>query len=63
MKRVFSIVMSTMLLTSVLVFSLNIQNVRASGPIYIRADGSIDPPRLTYPTKWKCLHPDKQHHV
>jgi parallel beta-helix repeat protein len=36
--------MEALLLIGVLAFALNIQPVRASGTIYIRADGSIDPP-------------------
>ncbi|MEM2995129.1 MAG: NosD domain-containing protein [Candidatus Bathyarchaeia archaeon] len=34
----------TILLTTILVSIVNIQPVKASGTIYIRADGSIDPP-------------------
>ena len=37
-------VMLTLLLTGMLALSFNIQPVKASGTIYIRADGSIDPP-------------------
>jgi len=36
--------MLVLLLVSMLTFSLNLQSVKASGTIYIRADGSIDPP-------------------
>jgi len=36
--------MLTLLLTSMLTLAFNIKPVRASGTIYIRADGSIDPP-------------------
>jgi len=37
-------IMLTLLLVGVLTFAFNIQPVKASGTIYIRADGSIDPP-------------------
>jgi parallel beta-helix repeat protein len=43
MKRVSSTVLSFLLLASTLAFSLNTQNVKASGTIYIRADGSVYP--------------------
>jgi len=43
-KRVFSAVMFILLLANMLTLVLNIQPVKASGTIYIRADGSIDPP-------------------
>jgi len=43
MKRASSIIMSFLLLASALAFSFITQNVKASGTIYIRADGSIDP--------------------
>ena len=36
--------MLTLLLTCTLTLALNIQPVKAEGTIYIRADGSIDPP-------------------
>jgi parallel beta-helix repeat protein len=44
MKRVFSIMLSILLLASALAFSFKTQDVKASGAICIRADGSIDPP-------------------
>jgi len=44
MKRAFSIMLSVLLLASALAFSFNTQDVKASGAIYIRAYGSIDPP-------------------
>jgi parallel beta-helix repeat protein len=44
MKRLVSGIMLTLLLTSMSTLAFNIQPVRASGTIYIRADGSIDPP-------------------
>jgi parallel beta-helix repeat protein len=46
LKRTVSGVMLTLLLTSMLTLALsfNIRPVKASGTIYIRADGSIDPP-------------------
>jgi len=34
----------SLLLTGILALSLNVQPVKASGTVYIRADGSIDPP-------------------
>ena len=42
-RSVASGVMLTLLLMSMLTLAFNIQPVRASGTIYIRADGSIDP--------------------
>ena len=36
-------IMLTLLLVSMLTFAFNIQTVRASGTIYIRADGSVEP--------------------
>ena len=44
MKRLVSGIMLTLLLTSMLTLAFDIQPVKASGTIYIRADGSIDPP-------------------
>ncbi|MCJ7470389.1 PQQ-binding-like beta-propeller repeat protein [Candidatus Bathyarchaeota archaeon] len=44
MKRTLSIIISIMLLASMLAFSFNTQNIKASGTIYVKADGSIDPP-------------------
>ena len=44
LKRVFSVVMFILLVTSMLSLAFSIQPVKASGTIYIRADGSIDPP-------------------
>jgi len=44
MKRALSTFMFVLLLVSTLAFACNTQNVRASEPILIRADGSIDPP-------------------
>jgi len=44
MKRALSVFMFVLLLVNTLTFAFNTQNVRASGTIYIRADGSIDPP-------------------
>jgi parallel beta-helix repeat protein len=42
-KRVPAIIL-TLLLTSMVTLAFNIQPVRATGTVYIRADGSIDPP-------------------
>jgi parallel beta-helix repeat protein len=44
LRKPVSGVMLTLLLTGMLALSSNIQPVKASGTIYIRADGSIDPP-------------------
>jgi len=43
-KKTASGIMLTLLLTGLLMMAFHIQPVRASGTIYIRADGSIDPP-------------------
>jgi parallel beta-helix repeat protein len=43
-KKAISTLMLTLLLTSMLTLAFNIQPVKATGTIYIRADGSIDPP-------------------
>jgi len=43
-RRIASGIMMTLLLTSMLTLAINIQPVKANGTIYIRADGSIDPP-------------------
>jgi len=42
-RKVVSEVMLTLLLMGMLVLAFNIQSVEASGTIFIRADGSIDP--------------------
>jgi len=42
-RKAVSGIMMTLLLTSMLTLALNIQPVKASGTIYIRADGSVDP--------------------
>ena len=42
-RRTVSAIMLTLLLTSMLTLAFNIQPVKASETIYIRADGSIDP--------------------
>ncbi len=44
MKKLFSTILLTLLLTSMLTLTFNIQPVLGSGTIHIRADGSIDPP-------------------
>jgi parallel beta-helix repeat protein len=44
LKRTFSVLMLTFLSASMLTLAFEIQPVKASGAIYIRADGSIDPP-------------------
>ena len=43
-RKMVSAIALTILLTSILILAFNIQPVKASGTIYIRADGSIDPP-------------------
>ena len=43
-KKTASAIMLTLLLTSMLTLAFNIQPVKAEGTIYIRADGSIEPP-------------------
>jgi len=43
-RRVASGIMLTFLLIAMLALAFNIQPVKASGTIYIRADGSVDPP-------------------
>lgn len=42
-KKVVSGIMLTLLLTSILTLAFNIQPVKASGTIYIKSDGSVDP--------------------
>jgi len=44
MKRVFSGIMFALLLTGLLVLAFNVQPVKASGTIYIRPNGDVDPP-------------------
>lgn len=44
MKRIVSGIMFTLLLMGILTLTFKIQPVKAIGIIYIRADGSIDPP-------------------
>lgn len=44
MKRALSTIMLIAFLMSMLTFSSGLQSVKASGTVYIRADGSIDPP-------------------
>jgi parallel beta-helix repeat protein len=44
LRRTFSAVIIAVLLTGILTVAFNIQPVRASGTVYVRADGSIDPP-------------------
>jgi len=43
-KRAVSGIMLTLLLLSILALAFNVQPVGSSGTIYIRADGSVDPP-------------------
>ena len=44
MKRKFAEIILALLLAGMLTLAFNIQPVKASGTVYIRADGSIDPP-------------------
>ena len=44
LNRVFSVVIFVLLLANMLTLAFDIQVVNAAGTIYIRADGSIDPP-------------------
>ena len=44
MKRKFAGIILALLLTGMLTLAFNIQPVKATGTVYIRADGSIDPP-------------------
>jgi len=44
MKRIFAGIILVLLLTGMLALAFSVKPVRASGTIYIRADGSIDPP-------------------
>ncbi len=43
-RRTVSAIMLILILTSMLPLAFNIQPVGANGTIYIRADGSVDPP-------------------
>lgn len=43
-RKAVSGTMLTLLLTSMLILVLNVKPVKTSGEIYIRPDGSIDPP-------------------
>jgi len=43
-RKVITGIILTLLLTGMLTLAFNIQSVKASGTVYIRADGSIDPP-------------------
>jgi hypothetical protein len=43
-SRVFSAIMMSLLVLGTIGLVFNVQTVRASGTVYIRADGSIDPP-------------------
>jgi len=49
LMKTVSGIMLTLILVSMLTLAFNVQPVEASGTIYIRADGSIDPP--TAPTQ------------
>jgi parallel beta-helix repeat protein len=49
-KKIVSAITLTLLLTGMLTLAFNIQPVKASGTIYIRVDGSIDPPTANITT-------------
>jgi parallel beta-helix repeat protein len=49
-RKAVSMIMLTLLLTSMLTLTSNVRLVEASGTIYIRADGSIDPPTANITT-------------
>jgi len=49
-KKIASAMILTLLLVSILTLAFNTQPVKASGTIYIRADGSIDPPTANITT-------------
>jgi parallel beta-helix repeat protein len=44
MRKTVCGILLTLLLTSMLTLAFNVQTVKASGAIYIRANGSVDPP-------------------
>jgi parallel beta-helix repeat protein len=44
MNRKLALIMALTLLVAVLTVTFNMQRAKASGPVYIRADGGIDPP-------------------
>jgi hypothetical protein len=43
-SKVIMVMVLTLLFTSMFTLTFNIQTVKASGTIYIKADGSVDPP-------------------
>jgi len=43
-RKTVSGIMVTLLLVSMVTVALNVQSAKASGTIYIRADGAVDPP-------------------
>ena len=47
-KMIASGLMLTLLLIGMLTLAFSIEQVKASGTIYIRADGSIDPPHACW---------------
>ncbi len=50
MKRILSAFMVTLIVVSTLALAVDVRPVKASGTIYIRADGSIDPPTANITT-------------
>ncbi|MGD0978211.1 MAG: hypothetical protein ABR962_03620 [Candidatus Bathyarchaeia archaeon] len=61
-KRQFSAIMMSLLVLATLALAFNVQPVRASGTVYIRANGSIDPPTAPIYTADKGIHLNWQHH-
>ena len=57
-KKIVSGIMLTLLLIGMLTLAFNIQPIKASGTIHIRADGSIDPPRLEEEREEVDVFPD-----
>jgi parallel beta-helix repeat protein len=43
-RKIVAAIILTLLLVGMLTLAFNVQSVKASGTVYIRADGSIDPP-------------------
>jgi parallel beta-helix repeat protein len=56
MKRILAEIMLILLLTVTLALAFNVQPVKASGTIYIKADGSIDPATVNITTLDKVTY-------
>jgi len=50
MRKIKVLLMSSLFLAGMLTLALNVQPVKASGTVYIRADGSVDPPGVPIST-------------